>query len=47
MLEAMLETYQFKGASVSMQAMLVLYAQGLLTGVSFVDFLIYVTTLVL
>mmetsp|Transcript_6672 Transcript_6672/g.10490 ORF Transcript_6672/g.10490 Transcript_6672/m.10490 type:complete len:347 (+) Transcript_6672:241-1281(+) len=33
MLECMLEKYQFKGASVSMQAMLVLYAQGLLTGV--------------
>mmetsp|Transcript_12522 Transcript_12522/g.30824 ORF Transcript_12522/g.30824 Transcript_12522/m.30824 type:complete len:401 (-) Transcript_12522:237-1439(-) len=33
MLEFMLEKYQFKGASVSMQAMLVLYAQGLLTGV--------------
>eukprot|EP00466_Bigelowiella_natans_P002370 jgi/Bigna1/56385/estExt_Genewise1Plus.C_970014 len=33
MLEYMLEKYQFKGASVSMQAMLVLYAQGLLTGV--------------
>jgi len=33
MLEYMLEHYGFAGASVSMQAMLVLYAQGLLTGV--------------
>ena len=33
MMEWMLEHYQFKGASVAMQAMLVLYAQGLLTGV--------------
>jgi len=29
----MLETYQFSGAKVNIQAMLVLYAQGLLTGV--------------
>lgn len=33
MLENMFETYQFQGAKVSIQAMLVLYAQGLLTGV--------------
>jgi actin-related protein 2 len=33
MLQAMLETYQFEAAKVSIQAMLVLYAQGLLTGV--------------
>ncbi|GAB5354918.1 hypothetical protein AAMO2058_000160700 [Amorphochlora amoebiformis] len=33
MLEFMFEKYGFAGASVSMQAMLVLYAQGLLTGV--------------
>ncbi len=33
MLEVMFERYRFAGASVSMQAMLVLYAQGLLTGV--------------
>jgi actin-related protein 2 len=33
MLENMLEKYQFAGAKVCIQAMLVLYAQGLLTGV--------------
>jgi len=33
MLENMFEKYQFAGAKVSIQAMLVLYAQGLLTGV--------------
>jgi len=33
MLQTMLETYQFEAAKVSIQAMLVLYAQGLLTGV--------------
>jgi len=33
MLENMLEKYRFAGAKVSIQAMLVLYAQGLLTGV--------------
>jgi len=33
MIENMLETYQFSAAKVSIQAMLVLYAQGLLTGV--------------
>jgi actin-related protein 2 len=33
MLQVMLETYQFEAAKVSIQAMLVLYAQGLLTGV--------------
>jgi actin-related protein 2 len=33
MLENMFETYGFTGAKVSIQAMLVLYAQGLLTGV--------------
>jgi len=33
MLESMLEKYQFEAAKVSIQAMLVLYAQGLLTGV--------------
>jgi len=33
MLENMLEKYKFAGAKVSIQAMLVLYAQGLLTGV--------------
>lgn len=33
MLEEMLEHYQFDGAKVSIQAMLVLYAQGLLSGV--------------
>lgn len=33
MLETMFETYGFGGAKVSIQAMLVLYAQGLLTGV--------------
>lgn len=33
MLENMLEKYQFNAAKVSIQAMLVLYAQGLLTGV--------------
>lgn len=33
MLENMLEKYQFSAAKVSIQAMLVLYAQGLLTGV--------------
>lgn len=33
MLQTMLETYQFEAAKVGVQAMLVLYAQGLLTGV--------------
>jgi actin-related protein 2 len=33
MLEVMLETYEFEAAKVQIQAMLVLYAQGLLTGV--------------
>jgi len=33
MLETMFETYGFNGAKVNIQAMLVLYAQGLLTGV--------------
>jgi len=33
MLQNMFETYQFEAAKVSIQAMLVLYAQGLLTGV--------------
>jgi len=33
MLQTMLETYQFEAAKVSIQAMLVLYAQSLLTGV--------------
>jgi len=33
MLETMLEKYEFDGAKVSIQAMLVLYAQGLMTGV--------------
>jgi len=33
MLQNMLETYQFEAAKVGVQAMLVLYAQGLLTGV--------------
>jgi len=33
MLENMFEKYNFRGAKVSIQAMLVLYAQGLLTGV--------------
>ena len=33
MLENMLEHYQFEAAKVNIQAMLVLYAQGLLTGV--------------
>jgi len=33
MLQTMFETYQFEAAKVSIQAMLVLYAQGLLTGV--------------
>jgi len=33
MIQTMLETYQFEAAKVGVQAMLVLYAQGLLTGV--------------
>ncbi len=33
MLEHMFEVYQFEGAKISIQALLVLYAQGLLTGV--------------
>jgi actin-related protein 2 len=33
MVEAMFEKYGFEGVSVSIQAMLTLYAQGLLTGV--------------
>lgn len=32
MLEKMFETYEFSAANVSIQAMLTLYAQGLLTG---------------
>lgn len=33
LIEKMFETYQFGAANVSIQAMLTLYAQGLLTGV--------------